>query len=141
MRLYVSTILVIPLLIAADKSEDAENALRQMEGEWQLVSATRDGNAMPEDMVKATRCTVKGDKFTIIRDGKTGAEGTLKLDTAKKTKQIDMRIGDATALGIYELDKDSFKLCYGRPGKNRPTEFAAKEGDGQSLSERKRHKD
>jgi uncharacterized protein (TIGR03067 family) len=141
MRLHALSILVIPLVIAADESKDADSALKQIEGEWQLVSATRDGKAMPENMVKATRCTVKGDKFSITRDGTAVEEGTLKVDTSKKPKQIDMKIGDATALGIFELDKDSFKLCYGRPGKDRPAEFSAKEGDGQSLSQWKRHKD
>jgi uncharacterized protein (TIGR03067 family) len=142
MSVYALRIVVILSAIAADDATDKKE-LEQLQGDWQLMSATRDGKAMPDEMVKATRCTVKGDKFTITRDGKSVEEGTIKLNGAKKPKHIEMKVGDADAqaLGIYELDKDAFKLCYGRPGNERPTEFAAKEGDGQSLSLWKRRKD
>jgi uncharacterized protein (TIGR03067 family) len=144
MKFRITAVLIVFLALAADEAKDADKKeLEQLQGDWQLVSATRDGKAMPEDMVKATRCTVKGDKFTISREGTTVEEGTLKLDASKNPKRMDMKVGsgDAIALGIYELDKDAFNLCYARPGKDRPTEFAAKEGAGHSLSAWKRHKD
>jgi hypothetical protein len=42
--------------------------------------------------------------------------------------------GKKTALGIYELSGDTYKLCYAPPGKDRPKEFSAKEGTGYTLS-------
>jgi uncharacterized protein (TIGR03067 family) len=142
MKLRILGAMIVSFALGADDAKDAKE-LEPLQGDWQLVSATRNGKAMPDDMVKATRCTVKGNKFTITREGKAVEDGTLKLDGAKKPKEIDMNVGnaDAQALGIYELDKDNFKLCYGRPGKDRPKEFAAKEGDAQSLSVWKRRKD
>lgn len=94
------------------------------------------------DMVKTYKCTIKGAKFTIARDGKAVEEGTLKLDTTKKTKEIDMALGDGnqTALGIYELHGDTLKLCYAKPGNDRPKEFSAKEETGHTLSTWQRDK-
>jgi hypothetical protein len=43
-------------------------------------------------------------------------------------------------LGIYELDGDTVKFCFGGPGKERPTEFTTKEGSMRTLSVWKRDK-
>jgi uncharacterized protein (TIGR03067 family) len=58
------------------------------------------------------------------------AKGTSKIDPSKKPKTIDLTAaeGDSagkTALGIYELEKDSRKVCIAKPGDERPTEFAS----------------
>jgi uncharacterized protein (TIGR03067 family) len=128
---------------AADDAKDAaKKELDGLQGDWKLVCATRDGKDMPQDMVKALKCTIKGDKFTVARDAKAVEEGTLKLDTTKTPKEIDMALGEGkqTALGIYELSGDTYKLCYAPPGKDRPKEFGAKEGTGYTLSQWQREK-
>ena len=129
--------------IAADDAKDAaKKELDGLQGEWKLVSATRDGKDMPKDTVKGYKNTVKGDKFTVTRDGKAVEEGTMKLDPTMKTKEIDMALEDGkqTALGIYELSGDNYKLCYAPPGKGRPKEFSGKEGTGYTLSVWQREK-
>ena len=45
-----------------------------------------------------------------------------------------------TQLGIYEFDGDTVRFCFGSPGKDRPSEFAAKEGSGNTLSVWRRDK-
>ena len=32
--------------------------------------------------------------------------------------------------GIYELKGDTLKVCFAKPGQNRPTEFTTKQGTG-----------
>ena len=121
----------------ADETKDtAKKDLEALQGEWKLVSATRDGKTMPTDDVKVMKCTIKGDKFTITRDGKVVEEGAVKLDAAKKPREIDLPLGDGkkTALGIYELSGGKYKMCYSPPGKDRPKDFEAKEGTGHTLS-------
>jgi uncharacterized protein (TIGR03067 family) len=128
---------------AGDEAKDAaKRELDGLQGEWKLVSTTRNGKDMPHDLVKALKCMIKGDKFTVARDGKAVEEGTLKLDTTKKPKEIDMALGKGkrTALGIYERSGDTYKLCYAPPGKDRPKEFGAKEGTGYTLSVWQREK-
>jgi uncharacterized protein (TIGR03067 family) len=121
---------------AAELFQDAAGRdLGQLQGEWKLVSASREGKEMPADQRAAMQATIKADHFTITRDGKAAEQGTLKLDPAKKPKEVDLVLDEGkTALGIYELDADTFKLCYAKPGKERPREFSAREGMGHTLS-------
>ena len=83
------------------------------------------------------KLTVDGEKYTFhVRD--MVIEGTHKLEPTKKPKQIDAvrsKGPDAgkTLKGIYELDDKTFKVCFGAAGKDQPTEFATKEGDGHRL--------
>jgi hypothetical protein len=46
-----------------------------------------------------------------------------------------------TGLGIYELDGDTYKVCYAVPGKPRPREFASRPDTGISLEVYKRTED
>ena len=121
---------------AGGDRDAAQKELDGFQGEWTLVSATRDGKDMPAERVNGYQNTVKGDKFTINAEGKTAEEGTMKLDPGKKPKEVELILagGDKTALGIYELSGDTYKLCYAPPGKDRPKEFGAKEGTGYTLS-------
>jgi uncharacterized protein (TIGR03067 family) len=113
--------------------------LDQLQGEWQLESATRDGKEMPPEMRKLFKCRIQGNKFTITRDGKPVEQGTLKLEPMKKPKAIEFNLGeDKQALGIYDVSGDIYKQCYAPPGKDRPKDFSAKEGSGHTLSVWKR---
>jgi uncharacterized protein (TIGR03067 family) len=123
-------------ITAGDARDAAKKEMDALQGEWTLVSATRDGKDMPAERVKGYKNTVKGDKFSITSEGKTAEEGTMKLDPSKKRKEVEFILaeGEKTALGIYELSGDTYKLCYAQPGKDRPKEFSAKEGTGYTLS-------
>jgi hypothetical protein len=46
----------------------------------------------------------------------------------------------AALLGIYELEGNTWKVCYAMPGKERPKDFSAKEGSGQTLAVWEREK-
>jgi uncharacterized protein (TIGR03067 family) len=128
--------LSIVRIAAGDEREVARKELAGLQGEWTLVSATRDGKEMPAERVKGYKNTIKGDKFTITSAGKRAEEGTMKLHPRKKPKEVEFILGEGkkTALGIYELSGDTYKLCYASPGKDRPKEFTAKEGTGYTLS-------
>ena len=43
-------------------------------------------------------------------------------------------------LGIYEVEGDTFKACFSKPGDERPTDFTSKPGDGRTVSVWKREK-
>jgi hypothetical protein len=47
---------------------------------------------------------------------------------------------DKKQLGIYELDGDTAKFCFGSPGAERPSDFTTKEGSGRTLSLWRREK-
>jgi len=128
-------VLAVALLLGADKKDDAKKDLDKLQGEWTLVSGEREGQTIPEDIAKSLKRTVKGNKATVTRDGETLAQGTMTLDPAKKPKAIDIKLEGMDQLihGIYELKDDTFKICYGMPGTERPKEFATTAGSGLTL--------
>jgi uncharacterized protein (TIGR03067 family) len=98
-----------------------------------------------DDALEGAVRVVEGDKFTIKVGDKAMRAATMKLDPSKKPKWIDITFTDGpekgkTRLGIYMLDGDTHKICYGDLGKERPTEFVSKPGTGHRLVVFKRAK-
>jgi uncharacterized protein (TIGR03067 family) len=119
----------------APADAEARADLTRLEGDWYLASARRNGKDMPADTVKTFRCTVRGDHFSITRDGKVVEAGTLRPDPSKSPKAVDIAVDNGpTVLGIYDVEADGYRQCYATPGKGRPTSFDAAEGSGHSLS-------
>lgn len=74
-----------------------------------------------------------------------GVAGTFTIDATAKPKNLEFIPGQdidkgKTCHGIYELDGDTYKVCFAPPGKERPKEFAAKPGSGYTLHIWKREK-
>jgi uncharacterized protein (TIGR03067 family) len=134
------TIILLTLLTSAADDKDQE----KVQGTWQRVSMVVDGKEVPAEDVKAQQLTIKGNRYT-LRIGKQSREGTLKLDSSKKPREVDIKSASGpnagkVLKGIYELDGDTFKYCIAAPGKDRPTEFPSKPGTGQALAVNKRVK-
>jgi uncharacterized protein (TIGR03067 family) len=75
--------------------------------------------------------------------GEQKLELTFTIDPTKKPKAIDVTITmddkKAVTKGIYEVSKDSFRICRTQEaGKDRPSAFAAKEGSGLAMATYKR---
>jgi uncharacterized protein (TIGR03067 family) len=97
-----------------------------IEGWWEVV--TMDDGRGP---------TPHRDK-DLIRDGRLFHTGTLRneepghpirLDPAKSPKEFDVEWSSGKFYhGIYRLNGDNLIVCYGNPGKPRPTEFAGSDG-------------
>jgi len=138
-------VLVAGLLVAADVKDDAKKELEKLQGDWVMVSSERNGETLPDEQVKAFRRTIKGEEFTVTRDGETIAKGTFTVDPSKSPKTIDVTFTegdnkDKKMLGIYEIDSDNHKVCYAPLGKDRPKEFSSKGEEGLTLSVWKREK-
>jgi uncharacterized protein (TIGR03067 family) len=123
----------------ADKGASAADAgkeLARFKGEWSVLAAEKAGTPLPEEIVKTIKVRFEGAKLTLEILGQP-KEGSFKVDPTKKPPTIDLTIEDKTALGIYQLDKGTLKLCTAEPGQPRPKEFKA-EGDKQMLVTLKR---
>ena len=127
------------VLTAGDEDEAIKKDRKQMAGTWRVISYEKDGKKAPADQLEKTRSILSDDgKATVQRDGKTIAEGNIKIDPTKKPKQSEATYTEGelkgkTVLGIYEVDGDSMKICFSLPGKDRPTEFSSKPGSGHVL--------
>jgi uncharacterized protein (TIGR03067 family) len=138
--LGVTALVLWGAAVIADDAAGTE--LDKLQGEWQMVSSTRDGQDVPAQTAQTITRVVKGDQYTVLRDGMEIFKGVLKVDPAKKPKAIDATraSGGQTAHGIYELQEDTQRICLAAPGKDRPTEFSAKAGSGNTLTIWKRKK-
>lgn len=149
MKLGVLTILTLGLFVAAGKpaEEDAKGDKGKLQGTWQVVSLEEGGEKLPAEFSKHFTFTFKGDSAHYRGDETTpGAnlEFSYQLDPEKKPKAVDLKLTkcpDKKAigmihLGIYALDGDDLKICFGN--KERPTEFATKGKEKTTLMVLKR---
>jgi uncharacterized protein (TIGR03067 family) len=93
-----------------------------------MASLEVDGKSVPEDKLKSSTLTIKGDKYIIKVNDQT-FETQILLDPTQKLKTIDVKFldganKDKTALGIYKIDGDTFTMCRAlNPGQARPQDF------------------
>jgi uncharacterized protein (TIGR03067 family) len=132
------------LFVTAAGTTDEGKDLKKLEGTWVLTAGEEDGKMLPAEDLKDARLTVEGNKHA-VKAGDTTYRGTHKLNPTKKPKTIDIADTEGpfkgrSVLGIYDLDGDTFKICYALPGKGRPKDFSAKEGTGYRYHVWKREK-
>jgi uncharacterized protein (TIGR03067 family) len=125
--LCVTSILFLTPCVRCGEDKDE---VKLMEGNWTPTVAELAGKKFPDEVLKTMKLIVKNDQYT-VKVGEIIDKGTVKLDSTKKPKEIDIVGTDGpnkgkTFLAIYEIDKDSLKVCYDLSGKARPTEFKTK---------------
>jgi uncharacterized protein (TIGR03067 family) len=128
--------------IGAD-NPTVQKDLALMQGEWSMVSGSADGRPMPDEMLKQMRRVCKGDETTTTMGGQVFFKAKITLDPSKKPKTIDYEMTEGFTkgkkqLGIYEVEGDAFKSCFGKPDGERPADFTT--GEGRTLSVWKREK-
>ena len=117
--------------LAAQGGDDAvlKKEKAALEGAWKIVSReTLNSKGAPPGST-VWEFGKDGKSLTTTKDGKA-TKGTFTLNPAGKPKEIDIMLSkDKTVEGIYQIEKDTLKLCFAtNPGDGRPTEFAPKEG-------------
>lgn len=132
--------------MAADATnDDAGKDLKSFQGNWNLISAERDGKQLPPEEIKKIKLTIQANKFVLQKDAVAISEGTFTLDAIKKPKEIDETITAGpnkgkVFLAIYEIDDDQHKICFAAAGKERPRAFSSLPGSGHLLQVWKRDK-
>jgi uncharacterized protein (TIGR03067 family) len=119
--------------------------MAKLQGDWTMVSGSADGQPMPDEMRKQMKRVCKGDETTTTMGGRVFFTAKITIDPSKTPKTIDYQMTEGFTkgkrqLGIYEVDGDTFKACFGKPGAERPTDFTSKAGDGRTTSVWKREK-
>jgi uncharacterized protein (TIGR03067 family) len=112
------------------KGEDGKEE-EKLEGKWKLTSKQADYNfgEVPVEFglfviaANTGKLEIKGDKL-LTNNGKDTTELTIVLDPTKTPKTVDAKTGKDKVIfrGIYEVSKDSLRLCISGKG-DRPKEF------------------
>ncbi len=124
--------------------DEAKEDAKIADGTWVPESAELAGIKFPDEVLKTMKLVLKGDEYTVTI-GKRTDKGTVKRDPTKKPKTIDV-IGTEgpnkgkTIPAIYELTKDTLKVCYDLSGKERPKTFETKADTQLFLVTYKREK-
>jgi uncharacterized protein (TIGR03067 family) len=138
----------VSLLDAAGgaKEDAVKKELQALKGTWRVISREVDGKKASEEELKGVTLTRdETGKFSVRRGDKLIVAGVIKIDPTKKPKTTDVtytggEFKGQTALGIYEIEGDTYRGCVARPGGERPKDFSAKAGSGHSLIVYKREK-
>lgn len=136
------------LLIAADdvKNEAVRKERRLYEGTWRVTALEANGIRMSEeDCARFTVLNELDGKWTVKLGGEVIWKGVSSIDPTKSPKTIDFRPTDGadvgkTFFGIYEIGKDTRRLCYAEAGTARPTDFFTEKGSGRVLVTIKRER-
>jgi uncharacterized protein (TIGR03067 family) len=118
-------------------------------GRWQAVRFLIDGKADPAEAVGKTELLLDDASYRFVSAppfgprGKGSGEGRTVVDLTKAPHHIDLIPSSGpyeglTQEGIFEVEGDTLKLCYGMPTKARPTEFATRPNSGIYLAEFRR---
>jgi len=135
------TSLVVGALLAADVSENEANTkdVQQLQGTWQLTAGEYDGKRYSELQVKQSQIVFDGNRYSVpASDVGFSQTGTIKIDATTKPKRLEFSPAQdpdmgKTFLGIYELEGDTYKVCFALPGKERPKEFVSEPFSGYTL--------
>ena len=145
MRVIVPVFAALVLVGPAGAEDAVKKEMALLEGEWSMVSGEADGISLPKETVRSAKRVAKDGMTTITMGGRVYFKAKFSIDPTKKPRAIDYTMTEGptkgkTHLGIYELDGDTVKFCFAAPGKDRPTDFTAKEGSERTLSVWKRDK-
>jgi uncharacterized protein (TIGR03067 family) len=128
--------LPIALLLGADDPDQGDKA--KIVGTWEITAAEQQGQKLPKSLLSGRTITFEKEKYIIRVGGEVEEEGTFGMDSEKSPKSIDLKIVKGMdegkdQLGIYELDGDSLKIAFAKPGdEKRPAEFTTS-GEGAAL--------
>ena len=127
------------LLTVASGDENNVQENKKLEGSWSATSVVRNTNELPAERLKDLQIVFRGGHFAFKQGDKMLSEGTFRLDPVKAPRTIDLATKGADekeqlTLAIYELTADVLRICGAQPGGERPSEFAAMDGSGHTLT-------
>lgn len=135
---------LLPAMATIATADDAKDKAikkdrKRIEGVWRIVALEINGNkAKEEDARKLTVVNGSDGAWSVRSEDKEISKGISTFDPTQKPKAIDFTPTEGGGkgnqhLGIYEIGKNTRRLCFAPPGKDRPTEFSSAPGSEHVL--------
>jgi uncharacterized protein (TIGR03067 family) len=128
-----------------DRREAAKKDLAKLQGVWIMTSMETEGHVLAPEEFEGRNSLYEGDTLALRAGETVRRRGIVTLDPTRTPKAMntwdaDGPYADQTLPGIYELEGDTLKVCFARPGEPRPSKFTSKEGNGFLVCTYKRKK-
>jgi uncharacterized protein (TIGR03067 family) len=109
--------------------------LADLQGDWVVVAMEGDGEKVAADVVKGMRWAINGNEITGTQPGLAG-KMSFKLNPGTTPTGIDItpldgNLKGTTSPGIYAIDGQKLRVCFGE--KVRPKAFVTAAGDGHTM--------
>ncbi len=141
------TLLICGLLVASDgagnkpTAAQTAQAYQLLNGEWQIVSYTDDGEILGPGLIRAKlakdgRVKVVSQAFTVVNPETNEARVTpFRVNPLKVPKQIEITTRDDRVVGgIFKFDGDDLVVCLESfPDSGFPSGFDASAGSNRTL--------
>lgn len=111
--------------------ETLAKAKAALKGTWQVTSLEEGGNQIPAGITSQLKHVFHDDAIVMVV-GEKEKLAQYKLDPTASPKTIDIIRKDEVALGIYELEGDTLRICLAKDLR-RPTKFESKSETGRNA--------
>lgn len=95
-----------------------EKEVAKLQGSWIIRSARASGKPMPYPVI--ARMEFKGSQTRLTSIPDEHAWGPFKIDLDASPKRIDVRDKWHKSLGVYAMDGDELKICFGSGAYDKP---------------------
>jgi uncharacterized protein (TIGR03067 family) len=122
--------------------EASRNEIENLQGVWRTVSVEVDGSPVADHHFKNATLAIAGDRFILrnpVPDADQITEGGFRVDAATVPKRLFLTLDNGQTIEeIYELDRDTLKVCYPTRQGSRASAFKTTPQSGLSLVTYKR---
>ena len=145
-RILTSMVLFSAAFAGVAVADDAEKAMKDLEGRYDLKTLMKNGKPAPDKVIADFKeMVIKGDTIT-IKQKERDEVAKFKLDPGQKPAHIDITpVSPAskkrTQKGIYKFENGTLTIVLAREGE-RPKDFEANEiGLGKMVFQKKKEKE